>query len=153
MDIFEQLLDDLSHVMNITLKPDANQSCLIRLKDKINIQLELDKAQENLTFGVMLGELQVGKYRENVLKEALKANYDKSPFMGVLAFSDKKNALVLFQITSIQNLTGEQIYSTMLELFDKALPWQDALSRGEVPYISTGSSKIAQESNIFNLKL
>lgn len=154
MDIFEQLLEELSKEMHLPLKSDEHNTCLIRLKDSLDVQIELDRAQENLIIGIFLGELPAGKYRENILKEALKANSEPPPSIGVFAFSEKKHALVLFETRRIEDVNGAKAHEIMLELYAMALPWKEALSRGDVPYITRKSSGDTKKSdNIFSLKL
>lgn len=153
MDILDQLLSELSTHMGVPLKADSHLSCLIRFKNKINIQIELDKPQEHLIAGIFLGELTPGAYRENILREALKSNNEPPPAVGIFAYSDRKNGLVLFETRRVQDINGDKLHSLLLELYVKAEPWQEALSRGEIPHVTRRSMQGAKSDSIFNLKL
>lgn len=136
MDIFEQLLEDLSKEMRIPLKVDANHSCLIRLKDAINVQLELNKGQDFLIIGTTLGELAPGKFRENVLREALKENNLPPPKVGLFAYSERKNALILFEKRHTQELNGQLIHELIKTIYEKAMLWKPLIDQGNVPQSS-----------------
>ena len=110
MDLFESLLDEFSKAADLpNLKPDANNSCLIALpQNGPQIQLELDRSGEFLIMGCNLGFLPMGRYREMVLKEALRANGLPYPRVGTFAYVKKTDNLILFLKLPTRELTGSK---------------------------------------------
>lgn len=150
-NVFGILLQELGKQMdNIELVPDSNNSCLIHLKEGINIQLEIDKTGLFLILGADLGEVPPGKYRENLFREALKANDLPHPINGTLAFSKKSEHLVLFDKISIEGLQGEHIATHIQPFTQKAILWAEALKRGDIPI--SGVSSAQKGSGIFGLR-
>lgn len=136
-DLFGALLQELSHSLNIpNLQPDSNNSCLIRLESGLIIQIELDKGGQTLIIGADLGTVPPGKYRENLFREALKANDMPQPINGVLSFSKKSDHLVLFKRINIKDLNGERIAAEITPLAEKAFTWSEALLRNEIPVVN-----------------
>jgi hypothetical protein len=152
MSIFDQLLEDLSKEMNVSLKEDDHHTCLINFEDKIKVQVELDTTQENLIIGAVIGELAPGKYRESVLKEALKENGQLPPKIGIFAYSPKKNALVFFNKFSIQDLDTKNLLVLINEFKNKALTWKETIDQGNVPFSSSGSEAQNNKGSIFDIK-
>lgn len=136
-DLFGTLLQELGVQLQIpNLQADRNNSCLIRLKDGLQIQLELDRLSQFLILGSDLGEISYGKYRENIFREALKANGMPYPLNGILAYSQRTNHLILFEKISVRELTGEKLMFNLVPFTEKARLWKDALSRNEVPSLA-----------------
>lgn len=151
-DLFGTLLKELGDSMgNIQLHPDQHNSCLIRLKEGINIQLELDRAGEFLVLGCNLGTVPPGKYRENLFYDALRTNGLPPPLHGILAFSQKTNHLVLFEKIYVKDLTGEKIAAEITPFVQKAVIWSEAIKKSEVPHFTAPYTK-KTGGGIFGLK-
>ena len=151
-DLFGTILQELSKALNIpNLQPDRNSSCLIRLKDGLEIQLELDRMGLFLIVGADLGSLPPGKYRENLFREALKANGLPYPWNGILAYSKKTDHLVIYDQLNVKNLTGEKVATFLSSFTAKAKVWKDALSREELPAIDQGYTS-QPSSGMFGLR-
>lgn len=135
-DLFGTLLQELGQSLgHIELHPDHNSSCLIHLKEGINIQVELDRGAQNLILGCNLGTVPPGKYRENLFNAALKANDLPPPLHGILAFSQKTQHLILFEKINVRDLTGEKVAAEVNPFAQKAVTWSEALKRNDVPAI------------------
>lgn len=135
--IFETLLEETGKVLKIPdLHPDQNNSCLVRLPNGLNIQIEMDPYQQGIILGCDLGPIPSGKYRENVFREALKINGQKAPHHGVLSFSNKTEHMVLYELLPLKDLTGEKIADAITPFSEKALLWKEALAKGETPVLS-----------------
>ena len=114
IDRLTSCLEDLSKLLDIELKPDNNHSCLIKIKDKLEVQLELDREnQDYLIIGSLLGELPSGKFREEILFSALKANARSYPRIGSFAYSTKLNNLVLYELLNLNQISPETILSIL----------------------------------------
>jgi len=145
-DLFGSLLQELAHSLEIDeLHPDRNNSCLFTLKSGQKLQLELDRSTQFLIIGADLGVVPPGKYRENLFREALKANDLTPPLHGILAFSQKSDSMILFEKISIRDLTGEKIAGEITPFAEKATLWSEAIKNGTIPpvnpvYTSTSRS-------------
>lgn len=138
-DIFDSLLQELGKILKISLHPGKRNSCLIKLKEGIHVQIELDNAGEFLILGSDLGPIPPGKYRENLFKEALRSNGMPAPRNGVLSYSKQADHLFIFEKLPLKNLTGSRIADQLAAMTPKAIIWKDALAKSEIPAIpSTG---------------
>jgi hypothetical protein len=152
-DFFGTLLQELSRAVQIPgLKPDANNSCLIRFRKQndIRIQIELDSAGLMVVIGTDLGSVAPGRYRENIFTEALKANGLPSPRYGTFAYSRKTDHLLLFEKLPIRDLTGDKVADYLKLFIEKAKVWQEALARNEVPVVITAHT--SRPMNIFGMR-
>ncbi|MEI8125220.1 MAG: CesT family type III secretion system chaperone [Parachlamydiaceae bacterium] len=150
--LFGTLLEELAKSLKINhLEPDQNNSCLINLKNGQKIQVELDRSGNYLVIGADLGTVSPGKYRENLFKEALKANGMPYPLNGILAYSKRTDHLVLFTKISVKDLRGEQIAIVIPPFVEKALIWSEAIKRGEMPSLSQVKTSGAS-SGMFGLR-
>lgn len=138
-NLFESILQELGHTEIIPvhdLHPDKNNSCLIRLKGGLEIQLELDSKNDYLIIGCDLGPISNGRFREETFREALKANGLPYPRWGNFAYSQKSDHLVLFEKLHTRDLNGEKVADFLTHFIEKAFLWRDSLLRNEVPIIS-----------------
>lgn len=136
-DLFGALLQELAHALGVPkLEPDPNNSCMIRLKSGLIIQIELDKGGHSLIIGADLGTVPPGRYRENLFREALKANDQPHPLNGILCYSKKSDHLVLYQKINIKDLNGEKIAAEITPFAEKAFTWSEALLRGDIPAVN-----------------
>ena len=94
---FEEILQLLGQSLNLPLQVDANNACAIQIKQNLIVQLQPDPSQEKLLIGCQIIQVPPGKFRENVLKEALKANGLPDPRVGIFAYIARNNTLFLFQ--------------------------------------------------------
>jgi len=130
MDQFKQLLWDLSERIDLPLHVDQNHACTLLLDETLEIQMQMDSYEENLLICAFLDRIPPGKFRENVLKDALKVNGQYQPF-GSLAFYEKKNRLILQQFLPVQTLSGQILYEHLEILIEEAEEWTKALANGQ----------------------
>jgi hypothetical protein len=135
---FGAILKGFEPFFQCPLEPDANDSCLVKMGIGISIQIELDRSSQ-LLIGCRLGSLPMSRYRNNLLKEALKSNGASLPSTGVFGFSQKSNHLILF-IKLNSDLTPDQLSQAMFPFMAKAKLWTDAISKGETPTLNPSSS-------------
>lgn len=151
-DMLGALLKELGPTLQIPdLHTDRNNTCLIKLKNGIQIQLEIDRSGRFLILGADLGVVPPGKYRENLFREALKANDLPHPTHGTLAYSKKSDCLVLFEKIPTTDLTGEKIAAEILPFSEKAIQWKDAIQRNEIPTVNQAFTS-QQSSGMFGLR-
>jgi hypothetical protein len=145
------LLEDLGKILKIPdLHPDENNTCLLRFDNGVQVQLELDKVGSSLIIGSDLGVIPAGRYRENVLGEALKANGLPPPRYGIFAYSKKSDKLVLFQKMPLDDITADKIASFLPNFIDKAIIWKEAIAKGDVPAVS--AQGVTKPSGMFGLR-
>lgn len=152
-DIFGTLLEDIGKKFgDITLRPDKNNSCLIKLKGGTEIQLEMDHSGQFLVMGCKLGEIPPGRYRENLLKEALKANNLPYPLHGVLAYSQKGNTLILYQKLIVNDQIASTVASEIPEFAEKAKVWLTAIQQSNLPTINLTEATQKTGGGMFGLR-
>lgn len=154
MDLFESLLQELGEIMKIQdLRPDEHNTCLIRFKDGgLEVQIEPFQKGEFLLIGCTIGVIPPGRYRENVFREALKANGLPPPRHGVFAYIAQSDRLVLFSLLSLRELNGEKIASFLTPFMEKARSWKQQIERGDVPIAETVvSGRISGPGGLFGI--
>lgn len=146
---FGAILREFENFFNCSLQPDENDSCLINMGVGVTLQIELDRYGLILV-GCRLGAVLMGRYRDNIMRAALKSNEATLPSSGILGFSHKSNQLILFMKLNPNLLNVHQILALMPAFVSKAKLWSDAIAKGEVPTLSpVGSSKTP--SGLFGL--
>ena len=128
-NVFSRLMYELGEELEVDLEPDVLNSCTISIEEKISLQFELDSRKDQLILACIIAVVPPGKFRENVLLTALKAN-NIYPRAGVLGFLDTTSELILFHYFPLEDLKGKEI-STYLGLFlDEVTLWQSAIESG-----------------------
>lgn len=146
---FGSILKEFESFFNCSLNPDENNSCMVRMGIGINIQMELDR-HGLLLIGCQLGVVHMGRYRDDLIRAALKSNDATLPSTGILAFSQKSSQLILFTKFDPNALLINQITHLLPLFVTKAKQWTEAIAKGEVPpSVSTTSSKTP--SGLFGL--
>lgn len=148
-DPFETLIQQLSHAIKVPLHVDQHLACSLKIHQKLTVQIQLDAAQERLMIVAFICELQPGRFRENVLCEALKANNLPDPRTGILGFLPKTQSLTLHQIYRFSSLDGDQLASILAGFIDYADLWREAIAMGQSSPSPIRSSKT---SNPFGLQ-
>ena len=129
-DRFEELLHELGKFFGLALRPDKSHFCALSVQGLV-VQLQTDVAFEKLLIVAKLGELPAGKFREEVLKEALKANALPDPRVGVFAYVPQINQLMLFQRYPFDILNGERLAGLLGPFLDLGARWKAALAAGQ----------------------
>ncbi len=136
-DRFSELLSELGKILGLSLSPDKYNACTIELPP-LFIQLELSDTQENLFLFTKIIDLPPGKFRENVLAEALKANALPDPRPGVFGYFAMTNHLTLHQTYPVHILNGERLAGLFGSFFEWGELWHKSIQRGETsPSIPT----------------
>lgn len=135
MSPFEDLIRDLGTVLDVPLKVDSHQSCRLAFTDDVAVQIDLDHQADRIVVGAELGALTPGTYREKVLQQAMRVNGLSREPRGILAYSEKKDALVLFQFLALADLNGEKLHHFLQLFHEHAKIWTESLARGEIPPI------------------
>jgi hypothetical protein len=135
-DLFSALLQELGRALQIPdLHPDRNNSCLIKMKSNLKIQIELNPSTGSLIVATDFGLIPPGRYKEDLFKEALKANGMPPPRYGIFAYSRQTGHLVMFEELNTKDLSGEKIADLIAPFEEKALKWVESIKRHEVPVV------------------
>ena len=129
MDKFQELLWDLGEIIQLPLHIDKNLACNLLLDENLEVQMQLDNHGENFLICAFLADVPPGRFRENVLKEALKVNGHYQPF-GTFAFYEKKNMLILQQFLPVEKLSGEKLAEHLEIFLEEAEEWRKAIENG-----------------------
>ncbi len=110
---------------------DAHQACTLQIHDKIRVQLQLDPHQTYLLMACLAIEIPPGKFRENVLRDALKANYLTDPRPATLGYVETNNHLSLSQTIPLAILNGERLAGFFSAFLAEAKSWIQAIEQGK----------------------
>lgn len=130
-DRFEQLLSQLGPFFGIKLHPDKVGACTVAINPHTKVQLQLDISLENLLLFAKIIEIPPGKFRENVLKDALKANGLPDPLPGILAYLPDTSYLTLYQSYPVSILNGERLAGLVGAFLEMAESWHNAIKAGQ----------------------
>ena len=129
-DRFSELLTQVGKVLHLTLHTDKYNACSIEIPP-IVIQLQLDSTQEKLFLFSKIFELPPGKFREIVLREALKANGLPDPRPGVFGYIAASNHLALYQRYPLEILNGDRLAGLFGAFFELGESWHKAIKGGQ----------------------
>ncbi|MBS0620136.1 MAG: CesT family type III secretion system chaperone [Verrucomicrobia bacterium] len=145
IDRFAQLLEELSTELDIPLHPENSDTCLLNINDSLEVQLECDPMREKLLVASFVCDIPPGKHRENVLKDALKANHALL-VNGILAYSDRNNKLTLFTFLPCTGLTGPKLAEFLGNFIEKATQWRSAVESGQTAHLVPAVEKPSHPS-------
>jgi hypothetical protein len=137
IDRFQELLNELGKVFHLQLFVDHHHACSIQIPP-LTVQLQLDPSQEHLLLFTKVIEIPPGKFRENVLKETLKANGAIDPVLGIFGYIASMNTLALYQKYPIHILNGEKLAGIFGAFFEMATTWHEAIQQGKAAPLSVG---------------
>ena len=137
-DVFDSILQELGAALKIEdLHIDDTKTCLIKFENQLEVYIEPYEKDEFMLISTNLGQVPRGRYREDVFREALKANGLPPPRHGTFAYSEQSEHLILFGMLSLRELNGEKIASFLYPFMEKALVWKNAIASGDVPVADT----------------
>jgi hypothetical protein len=145
-DRFGTLIEELGTALKVKLAPDAHNACRIRFKDKLAVHIEPDSLGDEVQMIIEIGKPGDGKYRQSLLREALRANGVPPPRLGIFCYGQKSDALLLYHTLPMEDLNGAYLADVLGQLAEKARLWRDAISRGEVPPYQPGKLATRAES-------
>lgn len=126
---FEELLLYLSEKFEVELKVDEYDSCSIQIDEKYILQLEMDFANRRLMIASFISALDPGKFRENILLNALKAN-DLPTRIGSFGFLLESSELILHHFFPLSNLEEKTVADYLAEMIYVASSWKEAIDQG-----------------------
>lgn len=134
----DSILQELGASLDIKdLRLDSQGTCLIAFPNGLEVYVEPSDIGEELLLYAKLGELSSDRYREDVLKEALKANGISYARCGTFAYSAGNKQLVLFHFLPLKDLTGERVADFLAPFMKRALAWKELIGNNQIPVAST----------------
>lgn len=128
---FKDLLYELSQILGQDLKADLNQVCPLVIDETYHVQLEMDISGDSILMGCYMCELPPGKFRENILKDALKAGFDTKKEKSILGYCEQINQLALFEYVPNYDLNGQRLYEALCIFVDRVKDWKSAIDSGK----------------------
>lgn len=140
-------LGDTLHILN--LQPDENNTCLLKIQGKIEVQIESDKDSDYLLIGTDFGETSPGRFTEELMEAALKANNLPPPLHGIFGYSQKNGHFIMFDRLWTKELNGEKLAKFLDAFAQKAIIWKEAIQHDQIPVIDTLTT--SDHSGMFGL--
>lgn len=149
---FDNLIEELADKLHADLYPSVDNVVSMRIEGSIKAQIEIDRKDDSMIICLFVAELPPGKFREHILKDALKANARILENRGVLAFVGKQNSLILFQRVETESTSSDDIIQILKHLTGRAKKWIDAIDSGHAsPQEELPEQKSTKKGNMFGL--
>ena len=126
---FEEVLGWAEPFFSLPLRLDKHGACSVQLTPELMVQMQTDASGSNVLIACRLGQLNPGRWREDVLKEALIANH-KDVSGGILSYVAKTSQLMLFHCYPLDLMDRSTTNSLLASLTKTAQKWQEALASG-----------------------
>lgn len=127
---FPDLIFELGEYIGEDLKANANNACSLLINQTLKVQIEFDAPLERILLISLITELPPGKFRENILKDGLKANYLAEEKIGTLSYVERENCLVLFHYIYNSPITKEILHENLIKFTERAMAWHKAIESG-----------------------
>ncbi len=134
MNFFEEYIQKLGIVLGTSLYAEKGYLCKLLIEGSLKVQIEHESPEERILVASFLCELPPGKFREDLLKEALKAN-DSLERLGIFAYSPKNNSLTYFLYLS-DKIDFEDFARQFMEWLESAKKWKSAIETGNIYQLS-----------------
>ena len=108
-DPFETLIQQLGEALSVVLHVDRNHACALKVHHETHGPAPDRCRPGKTTDRLFYRELPPGKFLENVLAEALKANHLPDPRTGILGYLAIGNRLTLHQYYPFATLDGSKL--------------------------------------------
>lgn len=146
---FAAILKDLEPYFKCKLEPDSSNSCLIKFKTGLNVQIE-PKGAEELLIVVRLGTLPPSTYQDKVFRAALRSNDMQPPSQGMFGWSKKSGQLIYFIIQDLRYFSIDKCTQLLTPFLEKAKLWSETLAGGNVPNVEEQITS-GPKPNLFGL--
>jgi hypothetical protein len=138
MNFFEEIIKKLGQLLGTTLYAEKGYLCKLRIEGSLKVQIEHEVPEERILIASFLSELPPGKFREDLLKEALKANHSLEQ-LGIFAYSPKNNSLTYFLYVS-DKIDFEDFARQFSQWLEIAKQWKSAIETGNIHQLAKSPS-------------
>ena len=132
MDRFAVLIDDLGALIDVPLHLDHRRSCVLLINNQLQVHISEEEKRDSLLVATFVSEVPPGKFRENILKEALKEN-NLFPRLGTFSYSDRNNQLALVSYIPFAGLRGDNFADFLEKFLEKSFSWRTGIETGQLP--------------------
>lgn len=129
-DRFTELIAELGGFLGLALFVDRHGACSLQVHGKTKIQMQMDPTQRNLLIASIAIEVPPGKFRENVLKDALKINQLPDPRPAIIGYLPVNNHLTLHQSLPVDILDGKRLAAYFGAFMTETESWIEAIQHG-----------------------
>lgn len=123
---FLSIMEDFSSISGLNLKIEES-SCIILFDEKLEVFFEYVPERSAIQIACFITALPPGKFREDILLNALVANTIYYPQVGTFAYSSKATQLCLFRYVEIENLNGEILSEKLAGFLNIAFEWKNSI--------------------------
>ena len=134
MNPFELLIQHLGLLLGVSLHAENGYLCRLIAAGSLKVHLEHEPNLHRILIASFICEIPPGKFREELLKEALKTN-DSLDRLGVLAYSEKNNSLAYFLYLP-EDVAPDKASSSLLGFIETAKAWKAAVETGQMHLIA-----------------
>lgn len=131
-DPFEELIHQLSLVLEVELHLDHNNAVALKIRDKIVVQIQENRERKQILIVSMICEIPPGRFRENIFGEALKSNSSLDQRPGTFSYLAMKNFLTMHQTYPLEELNGKKLAFLTSAFIEFAELWQKAIEKGQI---------------------
>jgi|JI9StandDraft_1071089.scaffolds.fasta_scaffold07366_4 hypothetical protein len=135
---FSDLIHEFGELLGESFTPYQNRMIRFLINENLRVQIEMDLMGEFVMLACFITEIPPGRFRENVLRDALKANFLLDEHWSTLCYEGKENHLVLFFKIPAHGLTGQKLLDQLLPFVARAGLWRDAIDNGHTAPIGKG---------------
>lgn len=142
-EAFDSILQEIGAVLKIpNLHLDKANTCLIQFSNGLTVYFEPFEHGDFMLISSPIAEISPGRFRADVLREALKENDISGTASGIFAFKNKKQELTLFALLPLREINGEKVAAFLQPFLEKGANWKNTLAKGALP--QTNASTISQ---------
>lgn len=130
MEKYEQIMEELGDLLGVSLESEGTPMRRLAIQEKFILQFEPSRESDDLFIIAIISEIPPGKFREKVLKAALKENENASYDQGIMGFIETQNLLSMHVKYPLRGAKAEKILELLPAFLEKAESWYDALQVG-----------------------
>jgi len=133
--ILANFVEDLTQGLGMKIEIEDSPSYTLKIQDH-EVQLELDNEGDAIVVSIVLGKVPSGRYREDILEQALRSNGFPPPYFGLIGYSQDADILVLHRKFHASKLSKKTIMDSLPPFIQMADEWVRALNSSSVPIAS-----------------
>lgn len=133
--ILTNFVQDLTSGLGMKINIEESPSYTLDVAGK-EVNLELDETGEFIVVSIVLGRIPSGRYRQDVLEQALRSNGYPPPHFGYFGYSQMADILVVHRKYHFSKLSKKLVMDSIPPLIQMAEEWTRALDSSSVPIAS-----------------
>lgn len=134
MQTLDTLLHQIGGIINIPLHAQEGRKCLLEVDRTMRIHLEEDFVKQKILILCLLCDIGAGKFRENILREALKANSYLSRSFD-FGYLEKTNELAFHTYVDTR-IAAESMALYLEKCIVVGKNWISAIQNSQLPNLS-----------------